>query len=147
MSPESSMSPPDAKPTPNPTAQWLALFVPVLVALAASTMLLVDYTKPAPVFCSQMGGCEAIKQTALARPFGIPMPWFGLLGFALVAGVLLARGPRARGLHLGLAAAGALVGAFLLCVQLVIGHICVYCAITDISAMVGLGAAWWRMRQ
>jgi protein-disulfide isomerase/uncharacterized membrane protein len=141
------MTPTDVKAAPNPTVQWIALFVPVLVGLAASTMLLVDYSKPAPVFCSQMGGCEAIKQTALARPFGIPMPVFGLIGFALVVGVLLARGPRARALHIGLAAAGAFVGAFLLCYQLVIGHICVYCTITDVSALVGLGAAWWRMRQ
>lgn len=141
------MAPTDEKAARNPTMQWLALFVPVLVGLAASTMLLVDYSKPAPVFCSQMGGCEAIKRTALARPFGIPMPWFGLLGFALVVGVLLARGPRARGLHLGLAAAGALVGVFLLCVQLVFGHICIYCTITDVSALLGLGAAWWRTRQ
>jgi len=141
------MTPTDEKPAGNPTLQWVLLFVPVVVALAASTMLLVDYSKPAPVFCSQMGGCEAIKATAFARPFGIPMPWFGLLGFALVAGVLLARGPRARGLHLGLAVAGALVGVFLLCVQLVLGHICVYCTITDVSALVGLGAAWWRTKK
>lgn len=134
-------------PTKYRAAQWLALFAPVMVALAASTMLLVDYTKPAPVFCSQMGGCEAIKQTALARPFGIPMPWFGLLGFALVVGTLLARGPRARGLHLGLAGAGAIVGGFLLGVQFLLGHLCVYCTITDVAAVFGLGAAWWRARQ
>jgi protein-disulfide isomerase len=75
------------------------------------------------------------------------MPWFGLLGFTLVAGALLARGPRARGLHLGLAGVGAMVGGFLLGVQLILGRICVYCTITDVAAILGLGVAWWRSRQ
>lgn len=132
---------------PKPVWQWVLLFVPVLVALAATTMLLVDYMKPAPVFCSQTGGCAAIKATSIARPFGIPMPVFGLIGFGLITGTLLVRGGRARGLNLGLAAAGSLVATFLLGVQLIMGQICVYCTITDVAALVCLGAAYWRSRQ
>lgn len=144
MSPVSTAST-DA-PAAGLPARWLSLFVPVLTGLAASTMLLVDYLKPAPVFCAQAGGCQALKSTAFAQPLGIPMPAFGVAGFALLGAALFLRGPRARAAQLALAASGALVGGFLLGVQVMLWRICVYCTVTDVSALVALFGAWWRAR-
>ena len=42
-----------------------------------------DYTRPAPTFCSGGGGCAALRLTAYAFPFGIPMPVFGLLSYVV----------------------------------------------------------------
>jgi len=140
----------DAKDAParsHQTIVWFALLAPAVVGLAASTMLLVDYLKPAPVFCSAVGGCEQIRHTLMAYPMGIPMPAFGVLGFATIAALLFFRGSRVRSLNLGVAGAAALVGGFLLGVQFVLGTICVYCAITDTSALLALGAALFRIRR
>ena len=43
------------------------LRVAALVALAASTALLSDYTADAPSFCSAASGCGAIRQSALSH--------------------------------------------------------------------------------
>ena len=128
-------------------AAWLALWAPTLLALAASGALLVDYVRPAPVFCGQDGGCGAIKQTSFAYPGGVPMPALGVAGFLIVAALLLVRGTRARALHLMAAGGGAIVGAFLLALQLKLGTICPYCMVVDTCAILGLGAAYVRARR
>src|ERR1700678_1881544 len=87
-----------------------ALVLPVLVGLTASAALLVDYLRVSPVFCSEGGGCDAVKHTVLASPFGVPMPVFGVLGFGVLGGLLLARGPRVRTLHRVVSIAAAILG-------------------------------------
>src|SRR6202044_457923 len=52
--------------------------LPVLAGLVASAMLVVDYTRPAPVFCVEGGGCDALKHTVYAAPLGIPLPIVGV---------------------------------------------------------------------
>jgi protein-disulfide isomerase len=134
-------------PEVNPTPAWLAMLVPTMIGLCTSTILLVDYIKPAPVFCGASGGCEALRRTMFAYPMGIPMPAFGVLGFAIVAVLFFLRGARVRALHLGFAAASGLVGGFLLGLQLMLGKMCIYCAITDVCALLGLAAAIFRVRR
>ncbi len=128
-----------------PSARSVALVLPVLIGLGASAALLVDYVRVAPVFCAEGGGCEVVKRTALATPFGIPMPVFGLLGFALLAALLRGRGRAMRGLHAAAAAIGALVGMFLILAQLALGVICPYCMAADLSAAAAAGVAVWRL--
>jgi uncharacterized membrane protein/predicted DsbA family dithiol-disulfide isomerase len=120
--------------------------VPALSGLVASAMLLVDYVRPAPVFCAEGGGCDALKHTAFAMPFGVPMPAFGVVGFFAIGVAALLGGHRARLAQLGLAVVAALVGLTLLVVQLRLGQLCVYCCVADVSGIVSAIVAFARLR-
>ena len=91
--------------------------VPVLAGLAASAALAVDYLHPPPVFCSEGGGCEAVRQTAFAAPLGVPTPIVGLVGFLGLGVASLLPGRRARIAQVALATGASLVGAVLLAAQ------------------------------
>jgi uncharacterized membrane protein/predicted DsbA family dithiol-disulfide isomerase len=116
-------------------ARWAVVIVLLGVGLAASGALFVDYTNVSPVFCAEGGGCDALRQTAFARPLGVPLPVAGIVGFFALAMLALTRGARVRQANLLLSLAGGLVGLTLLVVQLVVHHLCPYCAAVDISAV------------
>jgi uncharacterized membrane protein/protein-disulfide isomerase len=120
------------------------MVVPVVAGLLASSILLVDYLRPAPLFCSTGGGCDIVRRTAFASVLGVPTPVVGLLGFAAIAALVLCVGPRARAAHLAVAGTGAVVALFLLLVQLRLGVLCAYCFIADSSALVAAAVAAWR---
>jgi predicted DsbA family dithiol-disulfide isomerase/uncharacterized membrane protein len=123
---------------------WLVVVrVATLVALAASAALLSDYTSDAPSFCSAASGCGAIRASELSHvQLGdgkfVPLPFFGVLGFAaLFAASLLSR----RATQVA-AVGGGLVGAFLLYTQVfVLQQFCWLCVMTDVSALIAAGAA------
>lgn len=115
-------------------------------ALAASAMLLVDYVRPRPVFCGDGGGCEHVRQTIFANPAGIPLPAIGVAAFVAHLVLALVPGRRARLAALGWSCATGLVAAGLILVQKLIGHLCVFCMVTDGSALALLGLAILRAR-
>jgi uncharacterized membrane protein/predicted DsbA family dithiol-disulfide isomerase len=125
-------------------AAAVASLVPVVAGLAASAVLAVDYLQPAPVFCSEGGGCEAVRQTAFAAVLGVPTPLLGLVGFLALGVAALLPGRRARLAQLGLAVGASLVGALLLAAQWAMGHYCPYCCVADTSAVVSAFVAAWR---
>ena len=133
------------RPSPG-TLGLVASLVPAAAGLAASAMLVVDYLRPLPVFCSDEGGCEALKHTIFAAPFGVPLPLFGLVGFVLLGVAALVPGRRARSVQLTLAVGAGFAGATLLALQAMLGHLCPFCCVADASGLVALGAAAWRMR-
>lgn len=127
-----------------PKLPWLlVLRVATLVALAASAALLSDYTADAPTFCSAASGCGAIRASELSHvQLGdgqfLPLPLFGLVGFALLYGASLLSRTATR----IAAGVGGAVAAFLLYTQaFVIGHFCWLCVTTDVSALLAAGAA------
>lgn len=113
----------------------LLVWLPTLLGLAMSAMLLVDYVRPAPIFCEENGGCDVVKRTVFAALFGIPTPVFGLVGFTVLAVLALLRGKRPRIAHVVVALGAALVAMGLLFVQLLMGVYCKYCVVVDISAL------------
>ncbi len=121
----------------------LVLRVAALVALAASTALLSDYVADAPSFCSAASGCGAVRASTLGHvSFGdgkfVPLPLFGLLGFA----ALFAASLTSRGATRIAAWIGGVVGAWLIGVQAFVLHqFCWLCVMTDVSALVAAGAA------
>jgi uncharacterized membrane protein/protein-disulfide isomerase len=124
----------------------LGVFLPILVGLAGSVALLVDYARTSPVFCAEGGGCDAVKHTPLAAPLGLPMPLFGLIGFAALAITLLLRGQAFRTLHAILALLAASIGVGLILAQFAMGQYCVYCMSVDTAAVLGAGCAVWRYK-
>jgi uncharacterized membrane protein/predicted DsbA family dithiol-disulfide isomerase len=118
--------------------------VPVLVGLVASAMLLVDYLRPVPVFCAETG-CQALRQTAVAAPLGIPLPVFGVTGFLALGVVALYPGLRMRLAQAVLGVGAGLVGVLLIMAQAHYGQICPFCLLADASGMACALAASARM--
>lgn len=124
---------------------WLTVLL-ATAALVASAILLVDYVRPAPVFCDAGGGCGKVKMTIFARPFGIPMPAIGLTGMLGIGLLALIPGRGARMMQVVLASIGGLVALLLFGVQGAMGVLCPFCAIVDASAigLAALSIARWR---
>jgi protein-disulfide isomerase len=124
-------------------AKASTVLLPALVGLTASVMLLVDYLRPAPIFCDEGGGCDVIKHTPFSIFAGIPTPAFGVLGFVMFLVLALTRGQAARGLLLLVASIAAGVALFLLNVQRTYGVWCAFCVVVDVSTvLVGVAAAY-----
>jgi uncharacterized membrane protein/predicted DsbA family dithiol-disulfide isomerase len=119
----------------SPVARPVVVLLATAVGLAASGALLVDYTKSVPVFCAEGGGCEAVRQTVYARPFGVPLPIVGVAAFMVLGVLALARGPRARLLYMLVAGAGGLFALGFLGIQAMIGHFCQFCVAVDSSCV------------
>src|SRR5690349_7966100 len=90
---------------------WLTILL-TTIAIVASAILLVDYVRPAPVFC-EASGCAKVKETAFAHPFGIPMPVIGLTGMLGMGLAALVPGRGARAVQAVLATIGGLVALLL----------------------------------
>ena len=126
--------------------RWLALLVPILVGLVVSTLLLVDYIRPAPVFCAYDGGCDAVKRTSYAAILGIPTPVFGIATYALFATLALMRGARARAALFAVSALAAAGAVFLISVQVSLGVYCLFCMTVDVATLLVLIVAFLRFR-
>lgn len=116
---------------------WVVMFL-CAAALVASSFLLVDYVRPAPVFCAAEG-CGAVKRTVLAYPLGIPTPLLGIGGFLALGLAQLLQGRRAQIAQAVLAAFAGIVGVGLILVQLKLKTICPFCMVADSSAIALLG--------
>ena len=117
---------------------WVVLFV-CAAALVASSLLLVDYVRPAPVFCAADAACGIVKRTVFAYPMGIPTPFIGIGGFLAIGLAQLLAGRPARIVQALLAGVAGLVGVGLLLVQLKLKTVCPFCAVVDGSAIALLG--------
>jgi protein-disulfide isomerase/uncharacterized membrane protein len=124
---------------------WIVLVL-CAAAIAASAALFIDYVRPGPVFCSEGGGCAALKHTGWGHPLGIPTPVIGLSGYLAIAFAALLRGPRARLAQAVLATIGGLGALTFIAVQISLHTICPYCMVVDSSAvlLMGLSIARWR---
>lgn len=120
-----------------------------ILALAVSAALLVDYVGHVPTFCGVGSGCAAVRASGYGYlslfDLNLPLPAFGLLGFALLLGVALTR-PLSRWAPLP-AAIGGVIGLGLFGLQwLKIGHLCSLCVTVDaLSVAAGVcGVLQWR---
>jgi predicted DsbA family dithiol-disulfide isomerase len=118
-----------------------------VLALAVSAALLVDYISRTPTFCGVGSGCAAVRRYGYVSLFdlNLPVPAFGLLGFALLLGVALTRG-LLRWTPL-VAAVGGVIGLGLFGVQgLKIGQLCSLCVAVDGLALIAAicGVLQWR---
>ena len=120
-------------------------------ALAVSAALLVDYTRAVPTFCGVDSGCAWVRRSgygyiALGN-LNLPLPVFGLLGFALLLAIALTR-PLLR-IVPALTALAGLIGLSLIALQWIkIGHLCGLCVSVDLLAVASAlcGAVLWRGR-
>jgi uncharacterized membrane protein len=114
--------------------EW-ALRLCLLAGLTASAVLLIEYLGPAPLFCGEGGGCEAVRASEYAYPGGVPTPVFGVAFFASLLALSVAPG-RPRRLISPLALLGALAAAGFLAIQAFsLGVFCSYCVVADTAAL------------
>jgi uncharacterized membrane protein len=109
---------------------WITLLL-AAAALVGSALLLVDYVRPAPVFCGAEGGCGVVKRTSFAYPLGIPMPVIGISGILAIAVAAFVPGRAARLTQAALATVGGIVALGLLGVQAKMHVVCPFCAVVD----------------
>ena len=121
---------------------WVVMFV-CAAALVASSLLLVDYVRPAPVFCAAEGGCGVVRRTVFAYPLGIPTPLIGIGGFLAIGLAQLLQGRRAQIAQAVLASFAGIVAVGLLLVQLKLKTFCPFCGVADgcSIALMGLSIA------
>jgi len=75
---------------------WLSRLLS-LTGLGISCYLAYTYLHhEAPVCLAGLRGCEKVEQSSYARPGGIPMPLFGVLGYLALFATACMRGQRAR---------------------------------------------------
>lgn len=99
-----------------------------MLGFGASCASSLDYMAAKPTFCAE-SGCETVRASAWAHPLGIPMPFFGLVFFAVM--VALAFVPRPR-LRMVLALGGGAWALALIALQaFVLGAWCKLCMIVD----------------
>lgn len=132
------------------TARWRATAILAsIVGAAASAYLLVEYVTGQPGVCLTGSGCDLVRASAFAYPFGIPTPLIGLL-FYVLAGWTVLRAVRSqmvlalptRTALLGLAAIGATASLLLTGAEaFVIKAFCSWCLVQAGASLVLLVAA------
>lgn len=117
---------------------WLAaLRMLVLVALAASSALYVDYANVLPTFCAVGSGCSAVRTSGYGYVLGwVPVPLAGILAFGTLLVTSLLGPSRFRYRLLVLAGYSAGIGGLgFIVLQLAIGAFCGLCMIADGAAV------------
>jgi protein-disulfide isomerase len=114
----------------------------LLVAVAVSAALLIDYFQPLPSFCDVGSGCAKVRASGYGSILHVPVPLIGLLAFTAVMAVSLVKSETAVLLTRVLALVGGVAGASLLVVQGLLLHVfCKLCVAVDVSAIVAAVAA------
>jgi len=125
----------------------LLLRLALLVALTASTILVVEYANAGdPAFCGVASGCFAVRTSGYAYLFGyLPLPDVGRAAYgALFVLALFAKTRLQHAVVAALATAGSLFALYLLWLQKsTIGAFCEWCVIVDSSAVVAAVASVW----
>ena len=115
------------------------------LALSVSAALFVDYTGTVPTFCGVNSGCAAVRGSGygyvVLGTFPVPLPVFGMLGFAALLGFALTR--ELRRFVPAMAAVGGLVSFALFSLQTFkIGHLCSLCVTVDALGIVAAISGW-----
>lgn len=115
----------------------------LLVAIAVSAALLIDYTRPLPAFCDVGSGCDKVRASGYGSLFHVPVPLLGLLAFTSLMWISLVRSARATRLARILAFVGGALGALLLLTQAFhLRVFCRLCVVVDTAAIVAALAAF-----
>lgn len=102
--------------------------------------------------CAILNGCEKVLTSAYSNIYGVPLAYIGLVFYVYMLGlaVLLAIDPQSRGLKFGAVvytAIGLLLSiGFELFQYFYIGAMCLYCAISALTALLLFVIALWHAR-
>jgi protein-disulfide isomerase/uncharacterized membrane protein len=117
-----------------------------LVALATSVALLIDYTNASQSFCGPGSGCAAVRKSGFGYVVGIPVPVFGVLGFAFLFALTLGKSESVQSFLRPVSYVASLTAVALIGLQAKIGHFCALCLIVDGCAVAIGVVAYLRSR-
>ena len=99
-----------------------------LIGLGIATYIMINEVRGELVACGREGGCETVLNSRYAEIFGVPLYYFGVIGYISILAATLLSGDRGRLLGFVLSFFGFGVSAYLTFLQyVVIESICVWC--------------------
>src|SRR5262245_24978468 len=101
------------------TIRITVLRLVALAALVLSSASLVD-SVIAPTYCSFRSECGEVSSSSYGRPFGVPLPILGLIGFALIYCLSLAPSRHAQLTVRLLSLLAGVIGASLIVIQVAV---------------------------
>lgn len=120
----------------------LLVLIFALTGLFASVYLTWSYTSPSHTMVCLGTGCDAVRASRFAYPFGVPMPVFGLVFYTLLVVLVLAeahipqRSAKIWGIITALAGVGVVFSAWLTYLEAFVLHAwCVWCVVQAISVL------------
>jgi uncharacterized membrane protein len=106
---------------------WLSRMLS-LAGLCISSYLAWTYLHHQAPVCTITHGCAAVEHSKWARPAGIPLPLFGMLGYMLLFIAACMRGQRARTIGMVLTVGAISLSLFLTYLELNVIHaVCIWC--------------------
>jgi uncharacterized membrane protein len=132
------------KRTLNMVTSFRLLFIRclLLLALSVSAGQLADHVAGVGAFCS-FDSCEQVTTSVYGKPFGVPLPLIGLIGFSVVFTLSLVPSQWAIRLVWIFSLLAGVVGIGLLLIQLAVLHtLCPFCLVVDFAAIGLAGVAW-----
>ena len=121
------------------------IFVLSLLGVAMAIYVLQSFLRQSPIVCISTG-CEVVRKSPYAYPFGIPVPAFGLVGYSLLAILSFLRTTNVSRIAyhvsllkvmLGIAIFGvSFVSWFTYTELFVIKGICTWCAISAVNMVI-----------
>jgi uncharacterized membrane protein len=119
-----------ASPSRKPSENLLRILAGIvgLVGLGIATYIMVEQIQGEIPPCGRGGGCETVLTSRYAEIFGVPLYYFGVVGYISILATTLISGDRGRLLGFVLSFFGFGVSAYLTFLQyVVIESICVWC--------------------
>jgi len=110
------------------TLTWLSRTLS-LVGLGISAYLCFTYLQHTSPLCLAGGnGCATVERSRYARPYGFPLPIFGLIGYTMLFTSACLKGQRARTAGVVLAFVAIAASACLTYLELEVIHaVCIWC--------------------
>ncbi|MFP6684673.1 MAG: vitamin K epoxide reductase family protein [Polyangiaceae bacterium] len=130
----------------RPQATLLCQRLALLIALAVSAMLRLDYASGDPQFCTTGAGCDEVRTSAYSTFLGIGWPVIGMIALGvLILTMLYAQSAVALKRNALLSTVAGAVALGLVGLQLFVIHaVCSLCMIVDAAIVVAAIVSWIR---
>ena len=120
----------------------LCAVLAAVAGLGISSYLTWVHFSDSSLLCISGGGCETVQESSYSELAGVPVAALGLVGYALLLGLLAWDTPDARLVAATLAFVGLAFSVYLLTVQaFVIDAFCVWCVANDVVVAPALAFA------
>lgn len=118
------------------------IFVLALIGVFISLYLAITYASDRPIRCAGDSGCDVVRASPYANLLGVPVPWYGVVGYTLLGLHAYVRafhlpGWALKGVTLGIflgAAAGLVFTGYLNAVEFfILQAFCLWCTASSVT--------------
>jgi len=128
-------------PGPSPLIRYNRLiFLLSIMGVIMAVYVFQSFIRQSPIVCVNTG-CETVRKSQYSYPFGIPVPFFGLVGYSLMAILAYMRTTSPEKLPLkailGIATFGVLFVSWFTYTELfIIKAVCTWCAVSAVNMLI-----------